>query len=249
MSEFKYAGSELKMFALAHHWKAYWSKQIWPYLAGDILEVGAGIGSNMRLLDHGVFGRWVCLEPDRELIAQLVNNLAVAEPRHIYEAVCGTLESLDSQQFDTIIYIEVLEHIEHDGEELRRAASHLRHGGHLIVVSPAHQFLFSPFDAAIDHIRRYNRRMLENISPSSLRLDRIRYLDCTGMLLSAANALFLRQSIPTKGQLQFWDRWCIPISRILDRLLLYSIGKTIVAVWTKPEDINASNGKSPRDCV
>ena len=73
--------------------------------------------------------------------------------------------------------------------------------------------------------------MLRAISPASLRLERMRYLDCAGLILSAANMLFLRQSMPTKAQLRFWDQWIVPVSRVLDRLLLYSVGKTIIAVW------------------
>ena len=235
MSEFKYVGSELDLFADVWNWKAYWSRQIRPFLRGDILEVGAGIGSNTRFLDpDGGTGRWVCLEPDPELHGLLVKTFAETKPRRAYETVCGTLASLTDQQYDTIIYIDVLEHIDNDREELNQAASHLRPGGHLIVLSPAHQRLFSPFDGAIGHFRRYNRPMLRTISPASLRLERMRYLDCTGLILSAANMLLLRQSIPTKAQLRFWDHWIVPISRVLDKLLLYSVGRTIIAVWRRP---------------
>jgi hypothetical protein len=59
----------------------------------------------------------------------------------------------------------------------------------------------------------------------------MRYLDCAGLILSVANMLLLRQSMPTKAQLRFWDHWIVPISRVLDKLLLYSVGKTIIAVW------------------
>jgi hypothetical protein len=51
----------------------------------------------------------------------------------------------------------------------------------------AHQRLFSPFDAAIGHFRRYNRSTLRNISPPGLRLERLRYLDSFGLIASAAN--------------------------------------------------------------
>jgi 2-polyprenyl-3-methyl-5-hydroxy-6-metoxy-1,4-benzoquinol methylase len=233
MSEFKYVGSELDLFAAVKNWKAYWSGQIREYLRGDILEVGAGIGSNTQFLDLGGSGRWVCLEPDPELLDKLAQQCSERKGR-AYEAVCGTLDALGSQQFDTIIYVDVLEHIDKDLEELNHAASHLRPGGRLIVLSPAHQWLYSPFDAAIGHFRRYDRAMLGSISPTSLRLERMRYLDSAGLLLSAANRLLLRQSMPTKAQLGFWDRWVIPISRVLDEVLLYSLGKTIIAVWYKP---------------
>ena len=244
MREFKYVGSELDLFAAVWNWKAYWSREIRPFLRGHILEVGAGIGSNTRFLDpRGGAERWVCLEPDPNLAGQLITNLRGTEALRSYETVCGTLESVAGQQFDTIIYIDVLEHIDNDREELNKAASHLRPGGHLIVLSPAHQRLFSPFDAAIGHFRRYDRPMLRALSPADLRLERMRYLDCVGLILSGANMLFLRQSMPTKAQLRFWDRWIIPISRVWDKLLLYSVGKTIIAVWVKAEAVIAFDDK------
>src|SRR5208282_6876753 len=145
--------------------------------------------------------------------------------------VCGTLDSLGDQQFDTIIYIDVLEHINEDREELNHAAMHLRPGGRLIVLSPAHQRLFTPFDAAIGHFRRYNRAMLRSISPPSLRLEQLIYLDSAGLVLSIANLLLLRQTMPTKAQLRIWDRWVVPVSRVLDRCLFNSVGKSILAIW------------------
>lgn len=233
MAEFKYAGSELGLFAAAGNWKAYLARQIRPFLSGDILEVGAGIGSNIRFLDDGGDGRWVCLEPDADLHRQLLMNIPEADSRRRYDAICGTLATLAGQQFDTIVYIEVLEHIADDREELNRVASHLRDGGRLIVVAPAHQLLFSAFDVAIGHCRRYNLSAMRNLTPASLHLEKMKYLDCGGLILSAANALILRQSMPTKAQLRFWDGWMVPLSRLFDRLFLYSVGKTIIAIWRK----------------
>jgi SAM-dependent methyltransferase len=231
MSDFKYVGAELELFAAAHNWKSYWSHHIQPFIAGDVLEVGAGIGSNTPFLDPGGDGRWVCLEPDLGLMNQLTENLAKATNSRRHEAVCGTLQSLDaSQKFDTIIYIDVLEHIENDQEELESAASRLRAGGRIIVLSPAHQRLYTAFDAAIGHCRRYNRPMLRGISPPSLRSEQLTYLDSVGLVLSAANLLLLRQTMPTKAQLRFWDS-VIPVSRVLDRCLFYSVGKSILGIW------------------
>jgi SAM-dependent methyltransferase len=236
MNDFKYVGSELELFAAVHNWKSYWSHRIRPYIIGDVLEVGAGIGSNTRFLDPGGEGRWVCLEPDSRLLAKLTDTLGQTTSQRRHEAVCGSLQSLDaSQKFDTIIYIDVLEHIENDREELESAASRLRAGGRVIVLSPAHPALFTPFDAAIGHFRRYNRSMLRSISPPNLRVEQMVYLDSAGLVLSTANLLFLRQSMPTKAQLRFWDQCVVPISRVLDRCLLGLVGKSIVGIWRRDE--------------
>lgn len=230
-SEFKYVGSELDLFAAVHNWKTYWSRSLQPYIGGDVLEVGAGIGANTAFMDQGIAQSWVCLEPDSELADQLAANIAKSSTRSRYESVCGTLQSLPPCKFDTILYIDVLEHIQNDRTELETAAVRLKPGGRIIVLAPAHQSLYTPFDAAIGHYRRYNRPMLRAITPTTLQLERIWYLDSAGLLLSAGNRLFLRQSMPTKEQLSVWDNFVIPVSRLLDPCFFRSIGKSIVAVW------------------
>jgi SAM-dependent methyltransferase len=238
MSDCNYIGSELELFAAVHNWKTYWSRKIRPFITGDVIEVGAGIGSNTPFLDPcgdkpGGEHRWVCLEPDPLLLAQLTETLKQTTGRQ-YETLCGTLQTVGgSQRFDTIIYIDVLEHIANDREELNIAADRLRPGGRIIILAPAHQWLFSPFDAAIGHYRRYNRSMLRSISPAGLTIERLIYLDSAGLTASAANLLFFRQSMPTKAQLSLWDHWIVPVSQVTDKLLLHSVGKSIIAIWRK----------------
>lgn len=231
MSGFSYVGSELDLFAGVGNWKSYWSSKIRPFIAGDVLEVGAGFGANTPYLYTPESRRWVCVEPDPQLVTRLRANIQQLNFRDNCEVVWGTVQALETRQFDTIIYIDVLEHIEGDVAEIKSAATLLRPGGHLIVLSPAHQFLFSAFDAAIGHYRRYNRQTLSSVTPASMDITKIWYLDSAGFVLSLANRLLLKQSMPTREQLRFWDRSVIPVSRFLDRCLFYSVGKSIVGVW------------------
>jgi SAM-dependent methyltransferase len=233
-ADLSYVGNELELFAHARNWKQYWGAIVQPCLSGDVLEVGAGLGTNTRLL-HGApsssVRRWVALEPDARLLGQLRSaTLEKVEPR------LGTLANLDpGERFDTILYIDVLEHIPDDMAELRRAAGHLRAQGRLIVLSPAHQWLFSPFDAAIGHYRRYTRQSLKQTAAGigSLRLERVWYLDSAGYFASAANRLLLRQSMPGLRQILFWDRVLVPVSRFFDPLLFHRFGKSVIAVWSR----------------
>ena len=235
MSAFKYVGQELELFARVYNWKSYWSARIRPFIKGDVVEVGAGLGANTPYLNRGDCRSWICLEPDPALVEELAANTASISAACNCEIKCGTLQSLEGRQFDTIVYIDVLEHIEDDKGELQRAARLLRSGGRVIVLSPAHQFLFTDFDAAIGHYRRYNRSSLANLSPPALDLEQMWYLDSAGLLLSAANRLLLRQSMPTEAQLKVWDQWVIPVSRVLDRCLFGRVGKSIVEIWRKKD--------------
>ena len=111
---------------------------------GRVLEVGAGFGATAQALCRGDTYRWVCLEPDVRLASAIEAARAEGMLPPWCEVVVGTLEGAALGRFDTILYIDVLEHIEDDRAELARAARHLAPGGHLVVLSPAHPWLFSP---------------------------------------------------------------------------------------------------------
>lgn len=104
------------------------------------------------------------------------------------------------------------------------------------MLCPAHQFLFTPFDAAIGHHRRYDAPRLRAVAPPSLELERCIYLDAVGMLASLGNKLLLRSASPTEGQIQLWDRLMVPLSTHLDGWLGHRLGKSVLAVWRRPDD-------------
>jgi hypothetical protein len=146
----------------------------------------------------------------------------------------GTTQDVNPRsRFDTILYIDVLEHIEDDRGEMARAAKLLAPRGTLIVLSPAFQQLFSEFDRSVGHYRRYTRASLAAVMPASLRKVRMRYLDCVGFMASVANRAMLRQAMPTRRQIAVWDRLMIPASRVLDPLLAHSFGRSILAVYER----------------
>ena len=228
-----YIGNELEIFQHATNWKTYYGRAISPYLIGDVLEVGAGLGATSRFLCDGRQRTWTCLEPDPALLGQLNERLAANPLPSSVRALCGTVEALAAhERFDAILYIDVLEHIEDDVAELRRSAARLRPGGHIIVLSPAHQSLYSEFDKEIGHFRRYTKASLLAAAPPVLRTVEAFYLDSVGMAASLANRLLLRASMPTQGQIIFWDRVLVPVSRVIDPIFARRVGKSVVAIWT-----------------
>ena len=149
------------------------------------------------------------------------------------QARAGTIQSLSREaRFDAILYVDVLEHVADDAAELRAAARLLRRpGGALIILAPAHRWLYSPFDRAIGHQRRYTRRSLERVMPAGLTRLTLRYLDSVGLLASAGNRFVLRRSLPTERDIARWDRLMVPLSRRLDRWLGFRVGKSLVGIW------------------
>lgn len=227
-----YPGEELELFAHASNWKAYWSDRIRSCLGPDVLDVGAGMGANTDLLRGGMAGRWLCLEPDPGLAARISVFPVLDRPARTVEVVTGTVEDLPPEaQFDTVLYIDVLEHIKDDAAEMVRAWALLRPGGHLIVLAPAHPGLLSPFDEAVGHYRRYTKKSLAAIGPPNARSSHFYYLDSIGILASLANRLLLRSPVPALSQIKFWDRWLVPVSRVVDPVLGHRVGKSVLAIW------------------
>jgi SAM-dependent methyltransferase len=226
--------AELSLFDQAANWKSYWASFVRPHLRGRVLEVGAGSGGSIPLLIDGV-REWLCLEPDAVLAARLAEKIATGALPSRCSLQTATLRDLPSdQRFDAILYMDVLEHLDDDAGEAARAAAHLAPGGSLIVLSPAHQFLFSPFDAAAGHFRRYSRDSLRAIVPGWLEPVTLIYLDSVGMLLSLGNRLALRSARPKPGALHFWNDWVVPASRQVDPLFGYAVGKSVLGIWRRP---------------
>lgn len=233
----RYIGSELDIFCQATNWKRYYKQIIAPYFGKAVLEVGAGIGATTLTLAGPLQKRWVCLEPDAEMAGRISSRISSGELPAICEVSVGTLAELPVwDRFDSILYIDVLEHIEDDRRQVELALERLRPGGHLIIVAPAHMALFTPFDAAIGHFRRYDRGTLAGIMPRGVTQCDLRYVDCAGALLSLGNRFLLGQSVPTKEQILFWDRVVIPISRVVDPLFAGRLGKSIIGIWRRDAD-------------
>jgi SAM-dependent methyltransferase len=235
MKKIGYPGNELDLFRSAHNWKYYFSSLIRPCLNGHVLEVGAGIGGTTEVLFGAGIKSWTCMEPDPDLAAHLKELISSDKKYAHYKIINGDISNLSFDfKFDVILYIDVLEHIEKDALEINMATKLLTPGGQLVILSPAHQWLYSEFDKSIGHYRRYNRQSLTAVIPDGYRPVSLRYLDSAGVFVSLINRMLLHRKIPTIGQIRFWDKVIVPVSRIIDPLMQYRFGKSILGIWQTP---------------
>jgi SAM-dependent methyltransferase len=130
-----------------------------------ILDYGCGTGGNTSA--YGSFGNVIGIEPDSAAV-RLAHNRGGAR----YCRTSGTELPFRERSFDVVMASDVLEHIERDGEAVSEIARVLRPGGSVILSVPAHGWLVSQHDTALQHFRRYSKRAVRDL------LERNRLLVC-----------------------------------------------------------------------
>lgn len=141
-------------------WYNRWTlKKFSSFLKGDILEVGCGIGNFTQLL-RSYRSVWA-IDINNEYIEQTKKNVNGGVRMGVGDIEKGSY-FFERQRFDTVVCLNVLEHISDDNKALENLYKLLRKKGYLILLVPAHQFLYGQIDKSIGHFRRYSKKKLES---------------------------------------------------------------------------------------
>ena len=224
-----YAGKELEIFDTAKVFQKYVYFLIKKYFKNKIFEVGAGIGSFTRNYNDSYKEIYLS---DLDKNNYLVLKKKFSKKKNI--KINNQKINQINKKFNTIIYLNVLEHIKKDKREINLAISKLNSGGHLIILVPAHQKLYSKFDKAIGHCKRYNINFFKNNKFKNAKVEKLIYLDMVGYFLYFCNKIFFKEEIyPSKIKVFLWDKFFSPITIVLDFITNYKYGKNIICVYKK----------------
>lgn len=226
---FTYPGKELKLFGKADNWKKYVSATINKYIRGDVAEIGAGTGNFSMFLYSDQVTSWTYVEPDKNFREILQHKIA-SKQLHA-GPVQETLSATSSTLYNSILYMDVLEHIQNDRDEITMMIENLKPGGHIVILAPAYQYLYSEFDKEIGHFRRYTKKQLSNLFNQPDNIVYCEYIDTAGFITSLANRFLLRQKYPTQQQISIWNTLLVPLSVLTDKILLHSFGRSLILVW------------------
>lgn len=215
---------------------------LWPFLRGKVIEVGAGIGSIAEMYLPFV-SEAVLVEPAENLfrvLEQKVQRFRAARPvTGFLGDVVGTsvgTTTIEKNTFDTALMVNVLEHIPDDVGVLRDLYALLKPGGTLFVFVPAMPILYGPIDERVGHVRRYTRESLKDVvEAAGFEIDRNDYFDWLGSIPWFITGRILRQSMVSEGQVGLYDRFVIPVCRLVDELLEpQRFGKNLRLLARKP---------------
>lgn len=230
-------GHDLEAMSAAERYNRDIVRTFSPYLGRNVVEVGAGIGNiSLLLLEHGL-ARLHAIEPDDGLYASLVDRLECHGRAASYHGFLSTAierDGIGSAPVDSIVSVNVLEHVEDDVGELATMESILRPGGHLCLWVPAMPALYSRLDRALGHYRRYRRSDLAaKLASVGFRIVHVGYRDLVGMVVWFVSCRLLGLHL-TRARVRLYDHLVMPVTSFLGRWMRPPVGKNLVVVARKP---------------
>lgn len=231
-----YEGADLEALSALHRYQNWIVELFKPTLHGETVEFGAGTGSiSSRLLS--AVDRLTLVEPSSQLIPKLHERFD-GEDR--VDIVAKTLEKwaveTPDHRYDCVVMVNVLEHIENDREAVQELFRVLRPGGHLMIMVPALQMLFSKLDTYYGHYRRYDMPMLRSVvdGPGFQIVDS-RYFDIIGVVpWYVLNTLMGAVTFNPK-LMKIYDAFCVPVTKAMESVVKPPLGKNIVLTARKPD--------------
>ena len=229
MGTIDYEGWELEHFDNSENFRNYQNDLFKNHLRGHVAEIGPGNGENLQIYKDRV-EILELYEPSKVLYDNLISKFG-SDKKFI---INNEVFSLKENTFDSILYLDVLEHIENDHQEIIKAFNSLKEGGKLIINVPAFQHLYSNFDKDVKHFRRYNKKTLLNLIKNLNYLSyELKYYDSLGYILSLLSKLFTKNYKNNfNKKIKIWNS-LIPLSKILDTLIFHSFGKSLILIITK----------------
>lgn len=209
-------------------------KKFQPYLGTRLLEIGTGHGNFKKFFPSLV--QYISVDINEEVVRRAKEKY----PEDIFIVADIAKDEfvikLGGYKIDTILCTNVMEHIENDGKAIENLLSVLSTGGHLLLFVPAIPALYNDMDRLVGHYRRYTKRMMKTVIGEAYEIPALEYFNPIGGLGWWVNKFFKHDDIDSKNlnaQVKFFDRYVVPISKVLNPLSKSFFGQSLICVIKK----------------
>ena len=237
---FVYPGRELEGMDCASNYHEWILARFKPFLGKRLVEVGAGLGSFSRLiLSQHVCQTLSLVEPSKEMFEKLsaiAGGLDTAAQIHTYQGTFLQSAAMISARCapDSIIYVNVLEHIAEDERELEIIYQTLVDHGRAFLFVPALPRLYGAFDERLGHLRRYTKPELEGkLERAGFKLLLSTYFDLPGIAPWWIKYCLLKSASMEPRGVRLYDRFIVPAARRLESFITPPLGKSLIVVAEK----------------
>jgi 2-polyprenyl-3-methyl-5-hydroxy-6-metoxy-1,4-benzoquinol methylase len=211
-----------------------------PYLGDQVLEAGCGTGTLSHYLRHK--DHVCCVDFEESYINKLKADYCHYSNMDFRVVDLGLIEeeNFTDRSFDSIICINVLEHVEHDKSTTRGFSKLLCPGGRLLLYVPAFPSLYCGMDKNLNHFRRYTKRSLQKLlKEGGFEIERLEYANLFGYFGWLINGKVLKKEILGSSQLAFYES-LTPIFKVIENVLEkitgLPFGLSLYVVARKPKE-------------
>lgn len=234
----EYVGKDLEAMDFAVNYHRWILALMKPFLGKHLVEVGAGTGAFSELLLETAPETLSLVEPSamfETLQTNLAKHNSTTKIRYFPNIFADVAVQIETEQSpDSIIYINVLEHIEDDRLELEIIHRTQREKGRVFIFVPALPVLFSEFDKQIGHFRRYRKTELaEKFHAAGFRILLSRYFDAAGIFPWLVKYRLLKSLTMESGAVHFYDKFVVPVAKPVESFLPLPLGKNLLFVAEK----------------
>lgn len=231
----RYYGRDLEAMSFARNYHQWIMDEFRPYLGSNVVEIGAGTGNFSEFIINAGVKHLVALEPSSNMYPLLRKRF---DKEGSIETVNSSLKDyLPARNykagFDSVLYVNVLEHIEDDKQELSCAYEAIKKGGYLLIFVPALPWLYSDLDRKVGHYRRYYRgNLAKRVCDAGFSVLKIKYFDIVGIIPWYIAFVLLKRSI-TGNSVSLYDNLVVPMMRVIEGTITPPVGKNLLLIGRK----------------
>lgn len=233
-----YVGKDLEAMSFAVNYHKWILDEFAGLLGKNIIEVGAGTGSFSEMILQTEPETLSLVEPS-DLYKDLTQNISRLEARtqiDFYNSIFSVVASeiADRKRPDSIIYVNVLEHIEDDAAELSLIRQTLIPGGRAFIFVPALELLYGEFDRKLGHFRRYRKSELEEkCRNAGFKILTSKYFDFAGVVPWYVKYRLLNSVELGGAAVSLYDKIVVPIFRRIESAVNVPVGKNVLLIAEK----------------
>ena len=219
----------------AHNYNRWVVRAFEPFFGRSVLEIGVGHGGFYEHLPP--IERYIGLDLDTELVAGCQARYPGLRFVQGDIADRDLPDRLADARIDTVLCVNVLEHVDDDRAAVENLLRLLVPGGNLLLFVPAFRRLYTDLDRLAGHRRRYTKAEVAALIPPPLgQIRRLEYFNPLGAIGWWLNGLVPHRSLESKevtGQVRFFDTYLVPISKLLNPLTRSAFGQSVVCAVRK----------------
>ena len=236
-----YVGKDLEAMSFAVNYHRWILDEFRTFLGKSVVEVGAGTGSFSEMILQTEPDALALVEPSGlfgDLKTRVHQNGANRTRVNFYHSIFASVakEIVERQKPDSIIYVNVLEHIEDDEAELRLIYESLpaKGGGRCFLFVPALMALYGEFDRRLGHFRRYRKAELEEkCAAAGFKILKSKYFDFAGVVPWFVKYRLLNSESLGGGAVSLYDKMVVPVFRRFESRVRVPVGKNILLIGEK----------------